>query len=81
MLSIGVYRYSMIDWGVSIHLIYLYFMTAKLSQEKVSERIEQLRQRNILLVSPYTKTHDRHIFKCLLDGHEWKSQFTNIFHI
>jgi hypothetical protein len=55
-------------------------MTAKLSQEKVAERIEQLRQRNILLVSPYTKTHDRHIFKCLLDGHEWRTTFKDIFH-
>lgn len=51
----------------------------KLNQEIIESRIKELRKRNIQLISPFTKMKDKHTFKCLLDGFEWRTSFDTVW--
>lgn len=52
-----------------------------LSLEKQQIRIEELKTRNIELLSLFTRTKDKHLFGCLVKdcGHKWESIIGNVF--
>lgn len=52
-------------------------MPAKLTQEEINKRVQQLNCRGIYLISDYIGVNSTHTFKCVL-GHIWRNNFSNV---
>jgi hypothetical protein len=55
-------------------------MPLPLTPEQVSQDIENFRKRDIILMSPYTKASDKHIFACLKPNcnYEWETTYNHV---
>lgn len=49
-----------------------------LKQNDIDTRIKALKDRGIELISPFTRTNDKHTFKCV-KGHQWDTLFSTVF--
>jgi predicted nucleic acid-binding Zn-ribbon protein len=47
----------------------------KIDNDELNKQLELLKSRQIILVEPFKNTSEKHLYRCLVCNHEWRSQF------